>query len=269
MPFVMNLLGNVVANVVAWVLLGLTFWLGSRRTRARFASFFGVQGPAHVTVFLSNLWNPETRPAFSRQSAGYVISKHELRAARSIDSLLGGSPARLPELVRGLVDALWLRSRIRCRIEVSPLVVDEVEPAASLVVVGASHRNSVRRHYLERGLPSAVMFHEAPDVDKSRYDDMHEVRIRRSSGDSQVVRSALSLAVVERVYAADQGRTIFFCLGVRADATWGATEYLARNWKDLAREFRTNQFVVCLGFPRVDPYFEEYPEPTVLARMRP
>jgi hypothetical protein len=54
---------------------------------------------------------------------------------------------------------------------------------------------------------------------------------------------------------------IFFCLGKRADSSWATTEYLARNWNSLAREFDDSDFLIYLEWPKTDSYLESYMEP--------
>jgi len=256
-------MGNIVANLVFWVLLGVVVWGSSRASQARFRRFLALESRT-VTVMLSNLW----RADLSSRETGYVISKHELLAAQAVSNFLGKAPGQLPDLVRGLVDALWLRSRTDCRTEVSPPAIEDRRrlSSGSWLVVGSSARNAWRRRYLEDGVPAAVLENER-DGSTIRSDDVRSVVIRRSNGDQQVMRTELNVAVLEKVRI-DNG-AVFFCLGSRADGTWGAAEYLVRNWRALEREFREDPFVVCLGFPRIDPYLEEYVEPTVLAKFRP
>src|SRR5262249_39736755 len=102
MSFLIGVLANVVANLVFWVGLGGVFWIAGRIGQARFARFFGVGGTSRMVVVLSNVWDPAT----SSRPVGYSISKHESLAAQSIAVLLGTAPTRLPELARGLVDAI-------------------------------------------------------------------------------------------------------------------------------------------------------------------
>lgn len=262
--FLVGVLGNVVANVAFWGLLGGAFWGVGKVSQARFLRFLGRGDSSDVTVMLSNLWQPEA----SRRKIGYTISKHELHASQAISSFLGRAPGQLPDVVRGLVDQLWLRSRVRCVVDVSPPEVAAVEPSGCVIVVGGAARNSYRRGYLERGLSAALLESEDADGGRLRSDEVRRVIISRASGDRQIVQTELGVAVVEKVVVPGRG-AVFFCHGARADGTWIATEYLVRNWRSLEREFRAEPFVVCLGFPRTDEFLEHYVEPSVLARVRP
>jgi hypothetical protein len=83
----------------------------------------------------------------------------------------------------------------------------------------------------------------------------------RGKSKSEVNLADANLAVVEKCRDPERGTTIFFCLGMRADTSWAATEYLIRNWKHLVAEFGDSNFVVCLGFPKTEEYLDEYKEP--------
>jgi hypothetical protein len=265
--FLVGVLGNVVANIAFWGLLGFVFWALGKASQARFLRFLSLGDSSRITVMLSNLW----QPGQNRRKIGFTISKHELHAAQAISSFVGKAPGQLPDIVRGLVDQLWLRSRVRCAIDVSPPTLDQIEAGGCLVVVGGAERNSYRHRLLADGVPAALLEGEArePDAPRIRSDDVRRVIINRANGDRQVVQSELNLAVVEKAVMPGRAAAVFFCHGARADGTWIATEYLVRNWRGLEREFRDGPFVVCLGFPRNDQFFEDYVEPSVLARVTP
>jgi hypothetical protein len=260
MDFVLGLASNVVANIVFWILLGLVFWALSTAFARKFSRFFGLGRVRSVAVYVSNLWNP--RLSRTGREVGYTISLHELRAAQSVDRLFGSAPLRLPELVRGLVDALWLRRQVTCAIEVCPLKAEDADLERNLIIVGGSARNTLRARYLRAQVPSAALAEEdeTPNVqlgtNKAQY-----ITISHNGSRKEVTAIGANLAIVEKCRDPDRGTVIFFCLGSRADSTWAATEYLIRNWKRLAREFGDNAFVICLAFPHTERYLEEYKEP--------
>lgn len=265
MTFLLDVVSNVVANAAFWLLLGATFWLVSRFSQARFNRFFGTSSTGRVVVVLSNLW----KAAESRRPVGYTISLHESLAGQRINALLAAAPLRLPEAVRGLVDALWLRSRTECVLEVSPPTGGDLDVSGTLIVIGGSGRNSVRGRHLEQGLPRAALVYESPDGAEVRPSDNREVIVRRSSGDIQRIRSQQGVAIIEKVILPEHHRTVFYCAGARSDSTWIATEYLVRHWRRLDREFGEDPFVICLAVPLPDIYSADYHEPTVLATIRP
>lgn len=260
MSFAISTLSNVLANIVFWLGLGLVFWGVSKAAQRRFTRFFGINHSGHVTVWLSNLWIPGP----SRRPIGFTISKHELMAAQSIGKLFSAAPMRLPEIVRGLVDALWLRNQIRCKVEVSP--PDPVTPIASStsIVVGASARNSIRRQFINQGTVSAMLSHELPESRPVSRDELCDIVLQRKNGEIQRVSSGLNVCIIEKAILPGDGGTVFFCAGQRADNSWEAAEYLVRHWKGLEREYGDNPFVLGLGFPKLDSYLKEYVEPELL-----
>jgi hypothetical protein len=262
MGFIVGLASSIVANCVFWLLLGVTFWAVGLTVARRFSRFFGLTRVSSIAVFVSNLWTP--RPG--RQGTGYTIALHELWAAQSVDRLFSSAPLRLPDLVRGLVDALWLRQRIRCAIDVSPLKSEEADLDRNLIVVGSSARNSVRARYVQAGLPTAIITGEDQVSDPMKaIAQTRSITLRQGGAESTVQLAGVNLALVEKCRDPDRDTTVFFCLGIRGDASWAATEYLVRKWKRLSAEFGDKNFVVCLGFPLTEKYAEEYREPIRLS----
>ena len=211
-------------------------------------------------VYVSNLWarDRSTRPI------GFTISLHEYRAAQSVDRLFGDAPLRLPELVRGLIDSLWIHRVPKPVVQVSPPAPTKIPAQSNAIVIGAASRNSVRAAYVDNNLTFLQLDYE--DQSK-RTMDGHEgasgnVLIARGPRIGQVVESnGLHLAVVEKLYDPDSGEAVFFCAGVRGDTSWGAAEYLVRNWLKLHREFGSGAFALGLGFAIGDEYLEQYVDP--------
>lgn len=263
MGFFLGLISNIAANLIFWALLGAVFWTISKTVARRFSRFFGLARSSSVAVVVSNLWTPQTGQS---GRVGYTISLHELWAAQSVDRLFSSSSLQLPELVRGLVDALWLRQKVQCAVEVSPVPGDDPDLDRNLIVVGSSARNSVRARYVQAGLPTAMLTGETqlpdpwPAIRQAR-----SITITRGGTESKVDLGDANIALVEKCHDPDRGTTIFFCLGIRADSSWAATEYLTRNWKRLAAEFGNSDFTVCLGFPYTEKQAEVYREPIRLS----
>lgn len=263
--FLVGVLGNIVANVAFWGLLGFAFWSLAKASQARFLRFLATPESSRITVMVSNLWQAHA----SDRPIGFTISKHELHAAQAISSFLGRAPGQLPDIVRGLVDQVWLRSRVECTVDVSPPSLVTTELAECTFVIGGAARNSHRRHFVEHNVPAAMLENELEIGRRVRSDQVRKVIINRANGDHQTVQSEQGIAVVEKAFIPGRQCAIFFCHGARADGSWVAAEYLVRNWRSLEREFRNEPFVVCLGFPRSDDFIEEYVEPSILARVRP
>lgn len=262
MSFVLGIVSNILANLVFWFLLGISFWVASRIVVRRFFRFFGLDRTSSIGVYLSNLWTPQT----SKRTVGYSISLHELRAAQSVEKLFGSAPLRLPDIVRGLVDALWLRQQVQYVTDVSPLKAFDADLDRNLIVVGGSARNSVRARYVQARTPNAILAGEDQvPIDGAAVTSAPSITIMRGEAKSEVSLADANLAVVEKCRDPERETTIFFCLGMRADTSWAATEYLIRNWKHLATEFGDSNFVVCLGFPNTEEYLDEYKEPLRLS----
>lgn len=263
---IFDILTNVIANVVFWLGLGVIAFLYSRLAQRKFLRFFGLREAGLVAVVLSNLWSPEG----SRRKVGYTVSQHELLASQSIVTLFSSAPLRLPELVRGLVDGIWLRGKIAVETLVAePRNGDQDHRRRLSIVVGATPRNSLRRDCVERHLPAALLAHEMTDAAGLGSDEVHEVIVQRSNGDIQHVKSSQGVAIIERIVLPESGDVFFFCCGSRADTTRGAVEYLTRHWRRLHRKFSEEPFVVCLGFPLPEIYPRDYIEPAVIAEFRP
>jgi hypothetical protein len=262
--FFFGIVSNVLANLVFWLLLGIVFWAASRMVVRRFFRFFGLNRMGAIGVYVSNLWTPQSSP--TGRLVGYSISLHELRAAQSVEKLFGSAPLRLPDIVRGLVDALWLHQQVQYATDVSPMQAIDADLDRNLIVVGSSMRNSVRARYVQACLPSAILKGEDQiPFNWQAIAAAHSITITRGEGKSEVSLVDANLAVVEKCHDPERGTTVFFCLGIRADASWAATEYLMRSWKRLAAEFGDDDFVVCLGFPKTEEYLEEYKEPLRLS----
>lgn len=73
--------------------------------------------------------------------------------------------------------------------------------------------------------------------------------------------------MVEKIHDTARGTTVVFCLGRRGDTTRAATEYLARNWRSLQREFGDRPFALGLGFRDLG-YEYDYHPPRRLLTLR-
>lgn len=258
-----DIASNVIANIVFWIGLGLAAAGTVRVGQRRFRRFFGLDTNQQLVVCLSNVWNSSA----STRPRGYSVTLHELRASEGVNRLFGSASFRLPDMVRGLVDAIYLgRHRYDFRTSVSPSTSDDpkqfTELSGNLVVVGGAVRNSIRRLYLDENLVSLRLSNELEEAGP-RQQQFAEVLGGADVG-RKITSEALELAVVERVRDAARGTTVVFCLGRRGDTTWAATEFLVRNWRNLEREFGDRPFALCLGFRDVS-YSYNYHPPRRLA----
>jgi hypothetical protein len=261
---------NVIANIVFWIGLGLIVAVLARIAQRRFRGFFGLRANQQLIVCLSNLWTTAT----STRPRGYTVSLHELRASETITRLFGSASFRLPDLVRGLVDAIYLGGhRYDFHSTVSPSATDDPKHFAgldsNLIVLGAAARNRIRELYLDENLVSLRVANEQPEDDPHQMpSEEHYVEVLTGPDlGRRITSDSLEIAVVEKVHDTVRGTTVIFCLGRRGDATWAATEYLARNWRTLQREFGDGPFAVCLGFRELG-YGYDYHTPRRLLTLR-
>ncbi|MFD9705838.1 hypothetical protein, partial [Lentzea sp. NPDC059081] len=145
-----DIASNVIANIVFWLGLGLVAAATVRVGQRRFRRFFGLTSTEQLAVCLSNTWNAQA----SARPRGYSASLHELRAAEAVTRLFGSASFRLPDMVRGLVDAIYLGGhRYDFHLTVSPATTDDPKPPAAskhpTVLVNAAVRIRVGTIYLE------------------------------------------------------------------------------------------------------------------------
>ena len=263
MDFPISVASDLVATVLLWLILGLIVYIWLRLNQRDLLGFFGLNHNKELIVYLSNLWQPS-----EKSQAGSVISGHEFHSTESVVSLFGDSPRRLPELVRGLVDAMWAGAKPSVSIEVSPLREDDIL-FANMIVVGASPKNSVRRYYLKRGHLNFAVVGERDEPPQDVFETVLKSRVRYLTGslEGEKVLGDFNVAIVEKILDKTRGTVVFFCVGSRGDSSWAAAEYLGRNWQKLRKRYRDRPFAICLGFPQMETYMSEYVRPKILARF--
>lgn len=252
----MGLIGSVaaglLANVLFWVTFGALAWLSARGARRRLNRFFGVESASCIRVIASNLYDGKEK----NKDLAATLSLHEAKAASEIERLFSSAPIRLPELVRGLVDALWLPSQLRVEILVSPLERAVSESADPAFILGSSSRNSTRRTYLELSQVGARFEREVnPPLGRSG--------VVLLSG-RKAVAAERQAVIVERTARVRGKPVTFFCLGDRADGTHHAVRWLVEHWRELERAHGDHSFIYVLEFRNDVPY-PAYHAPDVLA----
>ena len=75
MAFFLGIASNVLANLIFWLLLGVTFWMVSRVVIRRFLRFFGLARVNRMGIYLSNLWNPQA--SLTGRTVGYTVTRGE------------------------------------------------------------------------------------------------------------------------------------------------------------------------------------------------
>jgi hypothetical protein len=262
MDFLTNVVANIIANVVFWLGLGGAVWILARNTRKSFLSFFGLTETHALKAYISNVRPSET------ENRRLLVSGHEFRITRSLATLFGTAPGRYPDLVRGLVDGIFVGTRIRFDVDICPDTPERADDSA-IIIVGGALRNTLRQYYvnthqtltLSSGEELGADRHPRPIMDHSYW------RITRGPRVNENIGQGANTAVVERFIDPERGRVVICCAGIRGDGSWASVEYLVRHWRDLHRRFGQQPFAMVLEFPtgHPDPYLNEYVEPRVLA----
>lgn len=255
-----NIAINIVSDLILWLGLGFAVFLWLRIRKSKFLGFFGIEKNQKLIVYLSNLWQQS-----DNNTEGRIIAGSEFGVAQTIQSLFGKTPFRVPELVRGLVDELWSGQELDHAIEVSPAENQSIV-FTNMIVVGASPKNSVRRYYLKSDQVSFKIAGEKKVPIKNVHDKVLSSKaiVLKGGSKGQEITGDYNIAILEKVIDKENGITVFMCVGSQGDSSWGAAEYLARNWKSLQKRFANNEFAICLGFPKLDDYMKRYYEPDIL-----
>jgi hypothetical protein len=256
MDFLINLASNILANIIFWFGFGLIIWLIIQVSQTRFLKFFGLERNKKLVVYLSNLWKPT-----EGKTEGYVISGHEFRVTKSISSLFGSTPFRFPEIVRGLVDSFWVGRKLNTPVTVSPLTTDNLS-FTNMIIVGSTYRNIVRKYYVNTGALYLVFTDELKETSA---DFEPAIQIIKGQRKNELITGDYNLAIVEKMYDEEHGTVIFMCAGYRGDSSWATAEYLVRHWQELRKKYGDKAFALCLGFPNLRAYMEDYEEPVILA----
>ena len=254
-----NILADMIFVVACWIFVSLYV----RATTVRsFRHFFGLDKESKLVIYVSNmpLQGASDAPADPRDRG---VSLEEFQAAQSIGSLFGKIPARIPKLLRVLVDVAWLQEPINLLIESSPIVNGDFA-ACNMIVIGSAKHNGLRGHYLDRLIPYLRLepkeSNRGPEPDTSS----RCVRILKGPGKcDEPIMGDYNFAIVEKIHNPDNSGVVLMCVGERSDSSWGAAEYLVRNWECLSARYGTSPFARCLGFPKVDPPMQEYRKPKV------
>jgi hypothetical protein len=260
MSLLLQILVSTLANIIFWVGLGGLVWLLALRSRRLLDRLFGLGADGRLTMYLSNAAPREQ----SNDDRRLLVSAHEMRTIWTFGALLGRGSARSPDLVRGLVDSLFLRTPVQLSVEVSPQEIS-IATAGPLILIGAGPRNVVRQSVVDQGYATLVTSIESPaavELQGGRY-----VRITRGDRTGERIGLRQNFAIVERVVEMATRRNVVCCLGMRADSSWLATEWLSRHWRIISKHAKSDAFAFCLSFPTSgsnDNYLSEYVEPQIL-----
>ncbi len=271
MNFLINIMTSVIASIIFWAGLGAVFAGYVKTTQAHIRKFFGLKSEHKLIIYLSNVWSPDTVLRSESSRPVYYIGLSELKASQALTGLFGTTSFRLPDMVRGFVDSIWSNSTKNVETIIGePIGCDSsrghLNGTESLVIIGSSLWNSLRRSYIEKQ-PVAMLF----SFESSPESQMHAdtVIIQRGPAASEIVKPNLKLGILERVQDPATRSVVFFCIGASGTTSRAVTEYLVKNWRHLQKEFGNTNFAVCLGFANAEDHLDANAEDHLDAYVEP
>lgn len=262
---IVGILANIISTTILALLGVIIYLIIILADRQKLFRFFGVSNKlSTVRFYLSRL---EIKPGgtigFEPIHHGYSgpsINKIEFEGALLIVSQLRS--ALLAVLPKRIQD--WLGQRQVSLISVEPIV--DVSPQHignlsfdNLVILGSGIYNLAAKYYLDHER-CHYCFDQEPSgerVIKIKSGGMRDIIIPGRA-------SHRELAIVQCIHDEKHGNTVFLCSGLGASATYGSVRYLAENWKQLYRKYKTADFGLCLAFPGQTPDNEVVVNPVVV-----
>jgi hypothetical protein len=227
---------GVLSNVASVVVVGAPASAWYLVVRRRRLAFFGLRDTRRVTLYASRLYvpsgasvGPDGRP---RTFQGIATPDYESTLIASIEGFFAG-------LAR-----LWRRTGLRwgdidVQALVSPAAKEGIDREAILIAIGSPGYNVVSG-MVEEDLGSLVRF----------ANDNRDL----VAADGMPVGDA-ACCFVQRVTSQTTGQVVFYVAGPAAEGTTAAVNYLLRNWRQLAKRYRSGRsFCVVLRLTGAEQY---------------
>jgi hypothetical protein len=250
-----NVLASLIANIIFWFVLGVFVWFFHvTPIRMKFERFFGINKKRQIDIFLSNLWDS----SLQNDQHGEVIAGKELEAAKTINSIFACASPGVPELVRGLVGNIWTRDKYSVRIQTCPEEFNSRIPENSMIVIGATTKNSIRRFYDREDLLLVKIDGEPIehpiDIYKNTLNNVFKIK-REHNFSEYNIEKACRPALIERLVVDDtetnSRKVVFMCVGRGSTESKIAATYLANNCRKIAKAHKdAENFAQCLS---IDP----------------
>jgi hypothetical protein len=260
--FWLNVLVDLVANLITWVILVLIAGFGllihARSRRASLFRFFGMDPvKPSISAYLTTV---VVQPGGAKRVDGDVsqiwegaaISANSLRDIVIIPSIFNSFTDKLPILIRRVLSTKRLSFEpITVDFRTSPPQVSEIAPGPILCLTGPGY-NLATKYHLETG-PSYIDFTRD-----------HQFRIKRGgltgniimpsggkipAGDGNVERFAHDLALVSRLNDTENHRKVVIAAGTGSNGTRASVEYLVNHWRDLDKKYGSDDFAIILECP--------------------
>jgi hypothetical protein len=228
------------------ILLALAFRIAMLINRGRMLRFFGISSSCpKLDVYLSRLMVVKTT-GWEEIKVGYqgpAVQKLELDGAiLARDLLKSRRVAVLPQPVRKMLGRLFISiAPVDPSIKVSPEKndLDEMNKGQNIISLGSQVYNSV----FQKHNGQSKYFEFGKDADGER-----AIRVKQEAfiGDHLTRRNNREIGIIERVNA--DNRSVFYCAGLGASATFGCVRYLIENWEKLYERNGLSEFALFLVF---------------------
>jgi len=256
-----NVLASIVGTGLFWIIAGITWYLFKSRGNA-FKKFFLSMKKTEVLVYLSNVSCSKDH----EKTEAVIISGKEFESTNIINEMFKRSPFSSADIIRGLVDSFWMQEsplpvfRVSRNTDCEPAHSEDFDKFNTLIVVGSTNKNSIRRYFLKMNSLKMKLKWENDNVkewcdynffEEQKQESNEYIKYFNSIESQQGIIYATdkyNIAILEKINSVF-GNTIFMCVGVRADDSFNAVDYLCENWEKLHGEFGADEFAICIGTP--------------------
>lgn len=252
--FWLGVTGNIIANLVFWLVGGLIVWLllqvGRRRAMFR---FFGMKNLGEYVIYLSSYYiekgTIKDRNGVPRGHEGRAIPEYEFQSIPTLNSILSPASIRnVPDILRGLIDSVWTRSLPTIRFELSPNKIQN-PPSSSALCVGGPKFNAVTQYYLDtnRGF---FRHYKDDKIGRWRIEINQGINVHKIIG-GDFAKDEVDVGYIQRFTDIETGATIILLAGLGVNGTRAAACYLAKNWRYLDKKFAKKDFAIAFRCPDI------------------
>lgn len=241
--FARDLLVNILANIIFWVVGGFLFGFLLSLRRRKLIRFFGVVKNRPIIVYLSSLpvegGSIVDKYGIPSRYDGIAVHASEFQIIPQITSLFVSNMFQeIPDLFAGLVDNVWLLKKPVIEFMLSPKTQNEIVRSGS-ICVGGPNFNLVTEYYLKTGNPF---------ISLSREYDAWMAKVARGSRAGEVlsVPDNWDVGVVLKIIDVEKLSAIFIVGGTGSNGTRAAVEYLVINWESLYRSYKLGEFGIAI-----------------------
>lgn len=260
-----SVLCSIMAAIVFWVILGVGYDKFNIGIKV-FKHFFNCSKTNNIQILFSNTIGYAKNGEKKYEIEDGLCSFAEICSINSINEILSKHPNKSFDIARGLIDSIWelsmpsIRTGIaeysdnKAQCEIPKSILEHTD---SIIIVGSTNKNFHRRYYYTKKklimkFPWEFSIHnqnEFCEEDKLNQNSIYNRVLVNNKLFSFI--GEYNIAIIEKIHI-EEGKTVFFCAGVRADDSLMAIEYLFKNWERLYTTFDSKSrygFGVCIGMP--------------------